>query len=322
MPKLVSVVGATGIQGGSVMQALLNDHAYTVRAITRNKDSAAAEALRMQGAEVVEADLDDFSSLRSAFAGSYAIFAVTNFFDSFTTVGPSRAIENESTQGINLAKAASATVTLQHYIWSTLPNADRISRGKALVPHFVAKNRVDSYIKSDSALFSKTTFLWVSFYASNLQYPFYSPICVPTAGSNKYIQLLATPSSVQLTLIGDARTNVGLFVRAILDQPQRTLPGRFVLGSTDTMTAGELLSLWASIHGKEAEYVQVDKRTYYNMWPMWAEAMDAAHMYWHLVKEKSYSGDDEDVILTGQDLGVVGLVDTATAIARMEDWRN
>jgi uncharacterized protein YbjT (DUF2867 family) len=317
MAKLVSIVGATGIQGGSVASALLGDDSYVVRAITRDKTSTAAKSLLAQGAEVVEADLNNVSSLRAAFAGSYAIFAVTNFFEPpFPNVDASEALERESTQGINLAKAAATTETLQHYIWSTLPNAGRVSGGKANVPHFAAKNKVDDHIKSDPELLRKTTFLWVTFYASNLQYPFYKPIPVTTAGSNRYIQLLATPASVPFTLVGDARRNVGLFARAILDQPDRTLPARFVLGATDVMTAGELLDLWAKVRGKEAEYVKVDKKTYYALWPMWAEAMDKAHMYWDLVKEKSYSG--EDGILTKEDLGIVGLVDTATAIASME----
>lgn len=316
MPKIVSVIGATGIQGGSVVRALLSDDAYTVRAITRNSKSAAAVSLRDLGAEVVQADLNDIASLQAAFVGSYAIFAATNFFEPFATLGVDNAIDTESTQGINLAKAAAATSTLQHYIWSTLPNAAQISQGKAIIPHFVSKNKVDDYIRSDPELLRKTTFLWVSMYASNLQYPFYKPIAIPSAGPDKYIQLLATPSSVPFTLIGDARTNVGLFARAILDQPQTTLPARFVLGATDQMTAGELLSLWASVNEKKAEYITVSKGTYYNLWPGWAELMDAAHTYWELVQEKSYSG--EDVLVTKEDLGIVGLVDTAAAIARME----
>ncbi|KAK7422007.1 hypothetical protein QQZ08_009728 [Neonectria magnoliae] len=317
MTKLVSVIGATGIQGGSVVRALLNDDAYTVRAVTRNLESVAAVSLRDMGAEVVEADLNNVSSLQRAVAGSYAIFAATNFFEPFATVGSDKAMEMESTQGINLANAAAATPTLRHYIWSTLPNATHISQGKISIPHFTSKNTVDSYIRSDPELLRKTTFLWVTMYASNLQYPFYKPFLVPTAGLNKYVQLLATPSSVPFTLIGDARTNVGLFARAILDQPQKTLPAKFVLGATDTMTAGELLSLWASVKGKEAEYAMVDKKTYYGLWPGWAELMDKAHMYWDLVQERSYSG--EDSLLTKDDLGIIGLVDTAAAIARMQD---
>jgi hypothetical protein len=110
-----------------------------------------------------------------AVQGSTAIFAVTNFFEPFAASGPEKAVEVETSQGINLAKAASQVPTLQHYIWSTLPNAKRISSGKYSVPHFDAKNTVDDYIKSDPGLFAKTTFLWVTFYASNYQFPMFTP---------------------------------------------------------------------------------------------------------------------------------------------------
>ncbi|KAM0541548.1 hypothetical protein ACHAPJ_013196 [Fusarium lateritium] len=315
MSKLVSVVGATGIQGGSVVKALLNDESYTVRAITRNPTSEAATSLRAQGAEVVGADLDDLSSLKNAFSGSYGIFAATNFFQSFPAMSAEAAVDIETTQGLNVAKAAIATSTLQHFIWSTLPNAGRISNGNSSVPHYSGKNKVDDYIKSEPALLRKTTFLWVAFYASNLQYPFFQPFPVSTAAPNKYIQLLPAPPTVPLTLAGDAKKNVGLFVQAILNQPDKTLPARFVLCATDTMTAGELLSLWASIKGKTAEYIQIDKEVYYRLWPGWAQVMHANFMYFEFVRDRSYSG--EDVILSRQDLDIVGLVDTATAIVSM-----
>ncbi|KFY43320.1 hypothetical protein V495_04025 [Pseudogymnoascus sp. VKM F-4514 (FW-929)] len=79
--RLVTVVGATGMQGGSTIDHLLK-HAlgnYNVRAVTRNPSSEAAKALVARGLEVVNANLDDVSSLITAFRGSYAIFAVTDF---------------------------------------------------------------------------------------------------------------------------------------------------------------------------------------------------------------------------------------------------
>ena len=81
----------------------------------------------------------------------------------------------ETAQGINLAKAASATPTLKHYIWSTLPNGSKVSGGKYVVPHFEAKNKIDAYIKSDPVLLPKTTFLWVAFFASNIFFPMFTP---------------------------------------------------------------------------------------------------------------------------------------------------
>lgn len=100
---------------------------------------------------------------------------MTDFFEPFASSGPEKAIEIEITQGINIAKAASKTATLKHYVWSTLPNGGRITGEKYQVPHFVAKNRVDDYIKQDKALLAKTTFFWITFYGNNYQYPMFTP---------------------------------------------------------------------------------------------------------------------------------------------------
>lgn len=315
MVKTVTVVGATGRQGGSVVRALLNDGSFAVRTITRNRHSEAAKALSNQGVQVVEADLDDLTSLKAAFEGSRAIFATTNFFEQILNVTLELAILLESQRGINLAKAAAATPSVQHYIWSTLPNARRISNGKISVPHYDAKNIVDDYIKTDPGLLQKTTFLMISFYASNMNYPFYKPFQIRPFEGKEYIQIQSIPASVPFCLSGDAGVNVGLFVRSIIDQPHKTLPGKYVLCATETMTAGDLLNLWASTKGINTTYVQVDKETYYKLWPVWGELMDMSHEYWSIAKENAFTA--EDGVLTKDDLGIVGLVDTKTAFAAM-----
>jgi hypothetical protein len=81
------------------------------------------------------------------------------------------------------------------------------------------------------------------------------------------------------------------------------------------MTAGELVAAWAQLEGKEGVYLQVDKGTYYNMWPIWGEAMDLSHIYWELMKDQSFTGE---AILTKDDLGVTGLVDTKGAFAKVQ----
>ncbi len=85
------------------------------------------------------------------------------------------AMEVEFDMGFNLAKAASNTPTLEHYIWSTLPNARHISSGRHPVPHFEAAYQVDQYIMEDVILFPKTTFLWCTYYATNLLLPMSTP---------------------------------------------------------------------------------------------------------------------------------------------------
>lgn len=315
--KVVTVIGATGVQGGSVVRSLLKEGGYAIRAITRNIQSEAAKELASQGAEIIKADLNDQESLVQAFEGSHAIFAVTDFFEPFGKVGPEEAIEVETKQGINIMKAAAATTTLEHLIWSTLPNASRISGGKYSIPHFVAKNNVDDYIKSDSLLYSKTTFLWVTYYASNYYFPMFTPYLIPTSG--QYVQIQCVPPTVGVESIGDAGHNVGVFVKAILANPKATL-GRSVLARTETTTTGEMLETWATAQGKKAQYLHVDEETYNNIWPQWANEMGIMMKFWDTVGNRSWSGEPD--IVSGEKIGVqeAELVTLKDAFAKLKNF--
>lgn len=65
--KLIVVVGATGLQGGSVIQSLLLNPDFKLRGITRNSSSLNAHTLSAQGVEIVEADIANYNSLIKAF---------------------------------------------------------------------------------------------------------------------------------------------------------------------------------------------------------------------------------------------------------------
>jgi NAD(P)-dependent dehydrogenase (short-subunit alcohol dehydrogenase family) len=66
-PKIIAVTGATGSQGGGVLNVMKGVPGWKVRALTRNPTSDAAKRLADCGIEVVKADFDDESSLRQAF---------------------------------------------------------------------------------------------------------------------------------------------------------------------------------------------------------------------------------------------------------------
>ncbi len=59
---LILIAGATGTQGGAVIEALLAKH-IAVRAIVRDKNSEAAKALAAKNVEIAEATFDDLKSL-------------------------------------------------------------------------------------------------------------------------------------------------------------------------------------------------------------------------------------------------------------------
>lgn len=149
--KLIAVVGATGHQGGSVVRALQASGQFKVRALTR--DPAKHPTL---GGEVVQADFSRPETLKAAFAGAHGVFLVTNSFEAGADE-PKQALA-----AIHAAKEAS----VQHLIWSTLPNVEAISGGAIDVPHFTAKAKVERAVKE--AGFANHTFVIAPFYYQNL----------------------------------------------------------------------------------------------------------------------------------------------------------
>lgn len=148
--KIIAVVGATGSQGKGVVNALVNEGTFKVRAVTRNPQYYSGKA-----DEAVKADLTDFISLQDAFKGVHGVFVVTNFWEGADEVAQGKtAIQAAREAGVN------------HFIWSTLPDVEKISNGKFNVPHFTGKAKVDEWIKV--AGFENYTFVQPPFYFQNL----------------------------------------------------------------------------------------------------------------------------------------------------------
>lgn len=127
MSKILAVFGATGKQGGGLITYVLNDpelsKEYTVRAITRNANSEKSQKLKQKGAEVVQGDISDAGSLKTALAGAHTVFIMTA-----PAWGPD-ALEIE----LNQAKTAADVAVqqgVQYIIFSTLPHVKEISGGK------------------------------------------------------------------------------------------------------------------------------------------------------------------------------------------------
>ncbi|KAF7526580.1 hypothetical protein PCG10_003971 [Penicillium crustosum] len=80
--KLVTVYGATGNQGRSVVKSLLRaPDSFEVRAITRDPNSVAAQELSTLGASLVQADGSQSNQMTDAFQGSWAVFLNINSDD-------------------------------------------------------------------------------------------------------------------------------------------------------------------------------------------------------------------------------------------------
>ncbi|WP_327122073.1 NmrA/HSCARG family protein [Streptomyces sp. NBC_01341] len=176
--KIIAVVGATGKQGGGLVDAVLADpdSPFVVRALTRDSSSRAAEDLVARGVEVVEADLDSESSLAQAFAGAHGAFVVTDFWSPLTpeqeAARPRPVREFE--QAANAARAAKAA-GVSHVVWSTLEDTrphfegtgDTVPRveGGYTAPHFDVKAQADAIF---AELQVPTTYLRLPFFYETL----------------------------------------------------------------------------------------------------------------------------------------------------------
>lgn len=135
---------------------------------------------------VISCSLNNFNASSGKGFGRLAFEAPSNSTDMisivlFNTNGALRAMEIESCQALNLAKAAAATPTLEHYIWSTLPDAKTQSSGKVLVPHFESKNIANRFILSQPEILAKTMFAILGYYTANFYWQKHRPIFIPTA---------------------------------------------------------------------------------------------------------------------------------------------
>ncbi|KAJ7616948.1 hypothetical protein DFH06DRAFT_1364737 [Mycena polygramma] len=122
--RIVSVFGATGLQGAAVVRALLKDGTFTPRAITRNPESEAALKLKAEGAQVVKGDPLDWTTLTDALRGSEAVFGVTATIYPISADGP-----NELVQGKNMVDAAKEA-GVKYFIFTSLPSLSKISGGQ------------------------------------------------------------------------------------------------------------------------------------------------------------------------------------------------
>jgi hypothetical protein len=198
-------------------------------------DGKAAQALKVQGAELVVADYDDESSLMDAFHGANAIFGMTNFWEHLMALGVERAGKREYGQSIKIASAAGKTASLEHFIFQTMTAGEKIAGIEYFCAHWDYKDRASDYIKqSMSALAKKTTSLWIGWFPSNMWvYDALKPTEIPgTYGSCVWLQP-CSPDAV-MHIAGDTDHNVGSLVHAILENPGVSLT-KDALVCTDSM---------------------------------------------------------------------------------------
>lgn len=254
--KIIAVVGATGAQGGSLADAILNDpnSNFKVRAITRNANSKKAKQLKEKGAEVVEADVDDKASLVKAFKGAYGAFCVTFFWEHFSP-------EKEKQHAKNLAEAAKEA-GVKHVIWSTLEDTrnwvplddDRMPTlmDHYKVPHLDAKGESNKYFENSGVPYTllHTSFYWDNFITFGMG---------PQKGEDG--ELYITFPMADKKLPGIAAEDIGKSAYGIFKAGDK-YKNKSVGIAGEHLTGEQMATTFSEVYGKKVHYNAVKPEVY------------------------------------------------------------
>jgi uncharacterized protein YbjT (DUF2867 family) len=252
--KIIAVLGSTGAQGGGLCRSILADSAgdFACRAITRDPSKDKARALASAGAEVVRGDIDDVESLKSAFAGAYGLYAVTNFWEHFSG-------DKEREQAKNIAEAAKAA-GVQHVIWSTLEDTRKLMsqddkrmpylQEKYRVPHFDAKAEADAFFAGLPLTKLVTTFYWDNLYMFG--------ICPKKGEDGNYAWAMPMGNA---KLPGIAAEDIGKVAYGIFKAGPEYI-GKTVGIAGEALTIEDMSRRLQSILGASVTYNAVDADTY------------------------------------------------------------
>ena len=238
MKKTIVVIGATGSQGKGVVNALVNNGTFHIKAITRNPASYSGSAN-----EAAFANLDDEQSLKDAFKNAYGVFVVTNFWEG----------ADEIAQGKNAVVAAKES-GVEHFIWSTLPNVEAISDATFEVAHFTNKAKVDELVKK--AAFKYYTFVQAPFYYQNLVGAL-APQSKQDGTTGWTLPIDPAKKSIHMSDIDD----LGKVVAGAFLQPAKVGNGSYLSVATELNSFNDILQAFKA-NGKVHSYSQVPKELF------------------------------------------------------------
>ncbi|KAF4443721.1 nitrogen metabolic regulation nmr [Fusarium acutatum] len=276
MSKILTVFGATGNQGGSVVRAILNDPAlskeFKIRGITRDVSKPAAQALASKGVEVVAADMNTAEQVAPAVKDAHTVFLVTNYWETNSGNG-------EIAQGKAVADACK-TAGVKQLIFSSLLDTKKISNGRlAHIKHFEGKAEIEEYIRQINV---PATFVLPGFFASNL----FTSIRKNKDGSYGWA-LPANGDKAKVPLF-DVNADMGKFVKAAIKNFPGTINKR-IFAATDYYSPNRIISEFSEVIGKPATFNQVPADVFESFLPASVAKELTENMM--LLEDPGYYGD-------------------------------
>ncbi|XP_071975775.1 nmrA-like family domain-containing protein 1 [Engystomops pustulosus] len=266
--KIITVFGATGAQGGSVVGALLKDRSFAVRAVTRDASKPAAVKLKESGAEVVSADLDNEKSLEAALNGAYGAFIVTNFWDHFSK-------DKEVKQGKSIADLCKR-LGLHHVIYSGLENVNKLTGGKLEVLHFDGKGVVEEYFHQISV---PMTSVRLAFYYEN-----FLTAGKPQKSKDGNSYDLVIPMC-DVPMDGISVSDLGPVVVSILKNPKEYI-GKNIGLSAEKLTVAQYADIMSKVSGKIIKDSKIPPEVYEKLPFQGAEEMANMFRFYMMLPDR------------------------------------
>lgn len=229
---VVLVTGATGNQGGAVVDALLGTGAWTVRALTRDPGGPAARALTQRGVAIAAGDMDDPDSLKKALSGAYGVFSVQNS----RTAGRA----GEVRQGRNVIDAA-VTAGVRQVVYTSVGGVERV-RG---IPHFDTKWKIEQHLRATGltwTILRPTTFTGV----------------FTMRGASVGLSMMAAALGPTKTLQMIAVPDIGVFARLAFERPEQ-FAGQALELAGDDLTVAQIARTLRNA-GRRIRYTYLPKR--------------------------------------------------------------
>ncbi|KAL1597896.1 hypothetical protein SLS60_008384 [Paraconiothyrium brasiliense] len=244
MSKILAIFGATGQQGSSIVDHVLNDselsRQYEIRAITRDVTSEKAKQLKDK-VEVVHGDILNRSSIETALTGVHTVFIMTA-----PMLSPDIEYDTVKTiADIALEKDA------KYIIFSTLPSVHELSGGKyTKVTPFDSKARAEQYIRG---LPIQSAFCSLGSFMENFESASY---LTPRKGEDgTWVVALHVSPKMQWPLVNATR-DTGKFVGAILAEPDK-FDGKTICGATKLYSLDEMIAIMSKATGKDITYKRI-----------------------------------------------------------------
>ncbi|MGO4559999.1 NmrA/HSCARG family protein [Mesorhizobium sp. 2RAF21] len=218
--------GATGRQGGSVVEALLRAR-WPVRAFVRDAGAPKSMALHDAGVELVQGSFDDTAAIRAAMRGTYGVFSVL----------PGNLVEEGEVRAGSAIADLAVESGVAHFVYSSGASAGEKLTG---VARFDAKPRIEAHIRG---LPITATIIRPMIFMEMLVRPGFG------LDEGRYTFFLRPDQSMQLIAVED----IGKFVAAVFADKTR-FGGKTLKIAGDSITGNDLEAIFTQAAGRPIAY--------------------------------------------------------------------